>query len=196
MLLKICDLEGIAAGKISLAFRRWKRPTVKAGGQLRTAIGILAIDALDAVEEGQISEPDARRAGFGSRDELIRQLARHGEAQPYRISLRFYGTDPRTALRQETRLTDEELRDIAGQLDRFDGASRHGAWTLPVLGLIARSPGLRAADLAAQTAYEKLWLKTQIRKLKDLGLTESLPTGYRLSPRGRAFLEFSKIRGG
>ena len=172
-----------------------KRPTVKAGGQLRTAIGILAIDAVDAVEESRISEPAARRAGFGSRDELIGQLAWHGEAQLYRISLRLYGPDPRTALRQETRLTDEELRGITGQLDRFDVASRRGAWTLRVLRLIAQSPGVRALDLAAQTSYEKLWLKTQIRKLNDLGLTESLTTGYRLSPRGHAFLA-GKIRGG
>jgi ribosomal protein S19E (S16A) len=27
-----------------------------------------------------------------------------------------------------------------------------------------------------------------VRKLKELGLTESLDVGYRLSPRGRAFL--------
>jgi len=28
-----------------------------------------------------------------------------------------------------------------------------------------------------------------VRKLKELGLTESLEVGYRLSPRGRALLE-------
>jgi hypothetical protein len=27
-----------------------------------------------------------------------------------------------------------------------------------------------------------------VRKLKELGLTESLPVGYRLSPRGEAYL--------
>ena len=31
--------------------------------------------------------------------------------------------------------------------------------------------------------------KRDVRKLKELGLTESLETGYRLSPRGRALLE-------
>ena len=31
--------------------------------------------------------------------------------------------------------------------------------------------------------------KTDVRKLKELGLTESLEVGYRLSPRGRAYLE-------
>ena len=42
MLLKRETLEGIASGEITLAFRRWKRPTVKAGGRLRTRIGELA----------------------------------------------------------------------------------------------------------------------------------------------------------
>lgn len=32
-------------------------------------------------------------------------------------------------------------------------------------------------------------IKRDVRKLKALGLTESLEVGYRLSPRGRAYLE-------
>jgi hypothetical protein len=35
---------------------------------------------------------------------------------------------------------------------------------------------------------EKLPFKRDVRKLKELGLTESLLVGYRLSPRGRALL--------
>jgi hypothetical protein len=31
--------------------------------------------------------------------------------------------------------------------------------------------------------------KTDVRKLKGLGLTESLEVGYRLPPRGQAWLE-------
>lgn len=31
--------------------------------------------------------------------------------------------------------------------------------------------------------------KRRVRQLKELGLTESLEVGYRLSPRGRAVLE-------
>jgi hypothetical protein len=33
--------------------------------------------------------------------------------------------------------------------------------------------------------------KLNVRKLKALGLTESLEVGYRLSPRGAAFLQSS-----
>jgi hypothetical protein len=35
-------------------------------------------------------------------------------------------------------------------------------------------------------------LKTDVRKLKALGLTLSLEVGYELSPRGRAFLELDR----
>jgi hypothetical protein len=36
---------------------------------------------------------------------------------------------------------------------------------------------------------ERLAFKADVRRLKDLGLTESLPVGYRLSPRGRALID-------
>jgi hypothetical protein len=35
---------------------------------------------------------------------------------------------------------------------------------------------------------ERAPFKLDVRKLKNLGLTESLEIGYRLSPRGRAYL--------
>jgi hypothetical protein len=63
-----------------------------------------------------------------------------------------------------------------------------GPWTISVLRLIAWLPEHRAAELAAQSSVEKEWLKLNIRKLKNLGLTESLTVGYRLSPRGAALL--------
>jgi hypothetical protein len=42
--------------------------------------------------------------------------------------------------------------------------------------------------LAEAAGQERLAFKTRVRRLKALGLTESLEVGYRLSPRGRAFL--------
>jgi hypothetical protein len=50
MLFKQAFLDGIQAGTITLAFRRWQRPTVKAGGTLLTAVGQLAIDDVRAVD--------------------------------------------------------------------------------------------------------------------------------------------------
>ena len=55
-----------------------------------------------------------------------------------------------------------------------------------MLELIAAHPGVRAPDLAARLGRETLAFKIDVRKLKALGLTESLEVGYRLSPRGQA----------
>jgi hypothetical protein len=57
------------------------------------------------------------------------------------------------------------------------------------LRLIGDRPQVRAADLAAAAGRERLAFKADVRKLKELGRTQSLEVGYRLSPRGRALLE-------
>lgn len=48
---------------------------------------------------------------------------------------------------------------------------------------------VRAGDPAADLGRERLEFKADVRKLKRLGLTESLEIGYRLSTRGRAYLD-------
>ena len=188
MLLKRQTLEGIAEGRITLAFRRWKRPTVRAGGELRTSIGVLAIDAVDAIGEADITESDADSAGHPSRAALIAELNRRSGGSLYRVALHLAGDDPRAALREQGALDDEDVAAIGARLARFDRASRHGPWTETVLRLIEASPGVRAPDLAASLGRETQPFKRDVRKLKELGLTESLKVGYRLSPRGRAWL--------
>jgi hypothetical protein len=116
-------------------------------------------------------------------------LDRRGRGEIHRIELRYAGADPRVALRSRADLTDAELEEIAQRLDRMDGASRHGPWTKATLELIARRPEVRAEELAAEMGREKLPFKRDVRKLKELGLTESLNPGYRLSPRGKAVLK-------
>ena len=64
MLLKRELLEEIKAGKVDLVFRRWSRPTVKAGGTLKTRLGLLQIGAITDMEPSEVSEADAKRAGF------------------------------------------------------------------------------------------------------------------------------------
>jgi Mn-dependent DtxR family transcriptional regulator len=70
----------------------------------------------------------------------------------------------------------------------MDRTSAIGPWTRSTLDLIAERPETRAGDLAEQLGQERLPFKANVRKLKALGLTESLEVGYRLSPRGRAYL--------
>ena len=149
---------------------------------------MLAIEAVDVVAESDITAAEARAAGYATRRELIQVLGEPSESNLYRVALGFAGADPRAALRAQTDLADSDLAAIGVRLARFDKASRHGAWTETALRLIASSPGVRAPDLAASQGRETQPFKRDVRKLKELGLTESLKVGYRLSPRGLAYL--------
>ena len=116
MLLRAAVLERIVRGEISLVFRRWRRPTVRAGGTLR----------------------------------------------------------------------------IVGRLERLDARSPAGPWTARVLAMLAAieaQPGVSARTLAEGLGCERDWLKPNVRKLKNLGLTVSLTAGYELSARGRIVLQ-------
>jgi hypothetical protein len=191
MLFRLDVLRRIAEGEVTLAFRRWRRPTVKAGGTLRTPVGVLAIESIEVVDERDVTEADARRAGAESREALLAALP--GEGALHRIEFRLAGPDPRIALRARRHISPAERAAIDARLARLDAASRHGAWTAKVLGLIAERPGTRAPDLAASLGRETAPFKADVRKLKELGLTESLQVGYRLSPRGRAYYGYSGV---
>lgn len=141
-------LERIVAGDVTLAFRNWTRPTVKAGTRLRTMLGVVAIEAIEPASPEAVSSEDAAGAGFASVEALLADL-RQGEGRGlYRIELRFDGPDGRVAA-AGVAPTQEERRALLG---------------------------------------EKLAFKADVRKLKELGLTESLDVGYRLSARGEAAL--------
>ena len=86
-------------------------------------------------------------------------------------------------------------RELDAALARLDKASRSGPWTAGVLELIAKRPATLAEELAASRGEERLSFKRRVRQLKELGLTESLETGYRLSPRGRAYLQLDGSEG-
>ncbi len=189
MLIPLRTLEQIEAGRIDLAFRRWARPAVKTGGTQRTAIGLVRFDAVDPVELTDVTDAEARRAGFADRAALATELDRHRDGQLYRIRLHRAGDDPRVALREDDALTTDDLTAITGRLDRLDRASSHGAWTRSTLALIRDRPAVRAPDLAASVGRETQPFKLDVRKLKNLGLTISLRVGYELSPRGRAYLD-------
>jgi len=182
-------LDGLADGTITVVFRRWARPRVRAGSKLRTAVGVLAVDAVEEMNFADVTEDDARRSGFSSRTALLDDLATQRDGRVYRIALHVAGPDPRVELRGRDALTGDELAEVERRLARLDAASRHGAWTLAVLRLIGDRPEVRAGDLAPTRGQETLAFKRDVRKLKELGLTESLEVGYRLSARGRAVLD-------
>ena len=189
MLLRRAVLEAIRDGRVDLAFRRWKRPRVLAGTRMRTALGLVEVIGVEVVERGAITEADARRAGHRSAGELLEMLDSRDEGEIHRVELRWAGADPRVELRERDDLSSEELDQIAARLERLDHASRRGPWTRTALELIRDRPEVRAPDLAESLGLETHPFKRDVRKLKELGLTESLEIGYRLSPRGRAVLE-------
>jgi hypothetical protein len=181
--------DGVASGAITLTFRRWKRPQVVPGRTYRTAAGRIVVDAIDVVDPARISTAEARRAGFASAAELVAELRGPDELPTCRV--RFHAADdpdPREELAADAALGPEEVDQIRARLDRLDRASSHGRWTIDVLRAIAERPATRAADLAAGFGRETQAFKVDVRKLKNLGLTTSLEVGYRLSPRGVAYL--------
>lgn len=189
MLFKADILKAVAEGHVDLAFRAWRKPLVKAGTRIRTAAGLVTVKSVRPVERGAISAREAKRAGHDSLPSLLAALAEHGkeDCRIYRIAIALSGPDPRVALRNAGTLTRSEATILAQKLARMDAASRNGPWTDDVLGLIAQNGGIRAADLAARRSEDTLFFKSRVRRLKELGLTESLDVGYRLSPRGVAY---------
>jgi hypothetical protein len=186
MLLDNPTLRGIVEGRIRVVFRTWRKPTVKTGGTLRTRMGMLAIEAVEPITPRRISAQDVQLAGFADRAALLQSLeGRDGEL--YRIRVRLAGEDPRIALRKKV-LNASEREAMDKRLRRMDAASEQGPWTRAYLELIEARPAQRAPELAELMGLETKPFKTRVRRLKELGLTESLKVGYRLSPRGRSYL--------
>ena len=184
MLFRSDILQGIAEGRVTLAFRRWRRAPPRDGSSLRTPVGVLRLDRVTVLDEGDITPEDVRRTGL-SLDAFRASIA--GEGTLVRIELRLAGDDPRIALRQRLPERDE-LEAIVAKLARADAASTR-PWTTRYLQVIADQPGIVSRVLARQADADVPLFKRRVRQLKELGLTESLEVGYRLSPRGRALLE-------
>lgn len=189
MLFRKDILEGIRTGLITLAFRRWRQASVRAGSTLLTPVGQLAITSVEPVTLSGISAADARRAGYASREALLEELQQRPEGDFYRIELGPLLPDPRIALRNKPANTDSEMKILREKLCRLDARAKEGAWTHQTLKVLRFHPGVRAGDLCGLVGQEKERFKLNVRKLKNMGLTESLGTGYRISPRGEALLD-------
>ncbi|WP_193335421.1 hypothetical protein [Devosia beringensis] len=184
MLINAADFEAIKAGRVDTAFRRWVRPSVKAGGTLTTAAGVLAIEAVEAVALNGVTEQDLKRAGFADRAALDAMLGNR-TGTLHRIRLRYVGADPRAALREASALSEADAAELTQTIERMDGAT---PWVRATLELIGERPGAPAQELAEVLERDKTKFKGNVRRLKSLGLTESLAVGYKLSRRGEAWL--------
>lgn len=192
--------EGIRDGRVTLAFRRWEQPRVRVGGTQLTPVGLVRFGAVDEVTDlAALTDADAVAAGLADAEQLRARLAPRepgavrlprgskGGDRVFRVQLSWVGDDPRVALRQRLP-RGRDRQELLAAVAALDAGRRSGPWTTTILCWIRDNPGVVSTELAALLDRELLPMKADIRKLKALGLTESLTVGYRLSPRGRAYL--------
>jgi hypothetical protein len=145
VLIKRVILDQIEAGDLDVIFRKWRKPTVKQGGQLRTSVGMLNIVGVDKINKSKISADDAKRAGFGTKASLLRELDSRDEGDIYRITLEHGGVDPRIALRENRNLNENprvRAPDLAAGLGLDKPTFKNDVAKLKGLGLtISFSPG-------------------------------------------------------
>ncbi|WP_123029293.1 hypothetical protein [Mycolicibacterium stellerae] len=189
MLLNRDTAEGIANGNITLVLRRWDAPRAKAGGTQRTSAGTIRIDAVTQYPgRHRVTAAQARAAGYPDTKSAQADLDRRPARHTYAIEVSYLAPDERPDLAADDQLGDSDVDAISARLKRWDTAGDGSAWTHEYLELIATNEAVRAPDLAAHIGLETPKFKRRVRQLKGLGLTISLDVGYRISPRGRAYL--------
>ena len=189
MLIEKRRWAGIQDGSITVLLRRWRHRQATAGKAYRTAAGRILVEEMERVDETAIREDDARAAGYTSAADAAADLRGEPGEPVYLLRIRLVTeADPRDELARSTELSDADLAALAGRLARMDASSRDGPWTEATLRLIERRPATRAQDLADAVGRDRARFKADVRKLKNLGLTISLETGYKLSPRGETLL--------
>ncbi len=69
--------DDVLAGEITVSFRLWKRPKVKAGGRypVGPGRGLIEVDSIELIPFADITDADVRRAGEPDRETLRRRAA-------------------------------------------------------------------------------------------------------------------------
>ncbi|MBE8722496.1 ASCH domain-containing protein [Sphingobacterium pedocola] len=191
MLFKEIHLQGIKSGKINLAFRKWQKASVKIGSLLHTSVGLVEILNIEVVNEIDVTDNDASDAGFADKKQLLKSFTSSSTGKIFKISVSYHSADPRIKLRQQTELLEQQFENLRKKLERLDNYSKQGYWTGKILLTIKHNPNLHAVGIAKLTGFKKEWLKLNIRKLKNMGLTISHNIGYEISPLGEHFLSRS-----
>ena len=154
---------------------------MKAGGTLHTRAGLLAIESVDVVDP--VRDHARRRAP--------RRLPRRGRRA--RGAARRGGDLPDRVPRRRARPADRAARGRRAERRRPRGDRARGSRGSTPPAATGRGPRRRCARSRRRPACapptsprrsgrEQLPFKADVRKLKALGLTESLERGYRLSP--------------
>ena len=86
--------QAVLAGEITVSFRLWKRPKVKAGGRypVDPGLGFIEVDSVELMPFAAITDADVRRAGEADREALRRRAAHAGPVEDdtllYRVEFR------------------------------------------------------------------------------------------------------------
>ena len=188
MLFSASAWPGLADGSITVTFRTWAKPQAKVGGRYRVAGMLLEATDVRQVPAGSLTDDDAVAAGEANRAALLARLGHPRlDTAVWRVGLRYVGIDDRIERRAVDPLTDDDIAALRSRLERLDRGAG-GPWTRTTLQLIEKYPGVVSTALARHTGQERPDFKINVRKLKEMGLTESLQVGYQLSPRGQALL--------
>lgn len=181
-------VPGIVDGTITLTFRGWTKTQARAGGKHRVWGHLIHVDDVRCVSASEITDAEAVQAGEASASNILDRLGAKASDPIWRVQFRYVGQDDRIGLRNADAMDEERRASIQARLDRMDKSSKSGPWTAKTLRLIASYPGVVSTALARQMDDDRPSFKINVRKLKELGLTESLDIGYRLSPLAMAFL--------
>lgn len=178
--------EAVATGQITVTFRLWKRLHAKVGGRYTVGRVVIEVDAIEMIPFRAVTKRDIKLAGASSKD-AIRERAAHAgpmddDTLVYRIEFHVVGTRPTEVAAP---FDEGHVALINKKLDAMDARSKTGAWTRATLSLIAEHEAMVSTELAARMHRPRMEFKADVRKLKALGLTESLEVGYRLTPLGR-----------
>jgi hypothetical protein len=187
MLFSAATLRGLAEGRVSCTYRRWEVVRPGVGSRFTTSAGVVEVTSITPADEDRLTERDAAEAGFDSVADLVKWCRAKGSGDLYRIGITLAGPDPRVELRSTDNLSPADVTALNTKLDRMDRAAEE-PWTRRTLRQIQQLPGVVSTELAAEAGQERRAYKLRVRRLKALGLTESLERGYRLSPRGQAYL--------
>jgi hypothetical protein len=192
--------RGLVDGSITACLRTWKRSQVVAGNRYRSPVGLVEVESVEVLPGVEaITASVAAACGFESVDAAVADTVGRSREGASLFLVRLHRVDepdPRSVLAASADLTDADRAELDRRLARLDKASKIGPWTMTVLRLIEARPAVRAPDLAASLGRETQPFKLDVRKLKALGLTISLERGYRLSPRGEAYLAGVSPRSG
>ena len=70
--------DDVIAGDITVSFRLWRRPKVKAGGRYPVGPALIEVDSVELIPFSAITAADVRRSGEPDRETLRRRAAHAG----------------------------------------------------------------------------------------------------------------------